>query len=114
LGRLYSHSRSDGKALTVPFLSTGCWHGNTTLAYTQDYDNIYIEPLTFSLNVHNSRWLNALWQKFLMTLCISSLYAKQRLYQIDFSNSMERTYHESSVGLKLDLLLFHKLEMPLS
>jgi len=204
--------------LKLPFLATGYWRGDTTLAYTQDYDNIYRKPLTLSLNVRNSRQfglskyansLNALslfgtldrerkiwggayqfkqdlaWQSYLgveatymksdgvnffeeqgielreglsslqsdkatltvpsfssttyaqevkmaelslakvfdgslylfslpLSLQRESLYAKQRLYQIDFSNSIERTYHETLVGLELDLLLFHKLEMPLS
>ncbi len=37
--------------LRLPFLATGYWNADSTLAYTKAYDNIYREPLTLSLNV---------------------------------------------------------------
>jgi len=49
-----------------------------------------------------------------LSLQRESLYAKQRLYDIDFSNTVQRSYYESVLGMELDLLLFHKLEIPLS
>ena len=41
--------------LKLPFLASGYWRADATLAYTKDYDNIYREPLTFSLNVLNAK-----------------------------------------------------------
>ena len=51
---------------------------------------------------------------FPFSLQRESLYAKQRIYDIDFSNTIQRTYYESTVGTELDLLFFNKLEIPLS
>lgn len=56
------------------------------------------------------------WYAFSFPLSLQreALYAKQRLYDIDFKQNVQRTYHESIVGTELDLLLFHKLELPLN
>ncbi|CAA6812748.1 MAG: Unknown protein [uncultured Sulfurovum sp.] len=202
----------------LPFLASGYWSADTTLAYTRDYDSFYREPLTMSLNISNakqfgySKYVNALnalslfgssdrdvimwggsyafkhdlaWQSYVgvsatymksnkvnffedkgielregfsalqsdkatlnvpsfsattyaqevkmaelslakvfdgslyffsfpLSLQRESLYAKQRVYDIDFSDSIQRTYYESIVGGELDLVLFNKLEIPLS
>ena len=49
-----------------------------------------------------------------LSLQRESVYLKQRLYDIDFSENMHKDYKESVAGLELDLLLFHKLQIPLS
>jgi hypothetical protein len=36
------------------------------------------------------------------------------VYDIDFSNTVQRTYYESTLGTELDLVLFNKLAIPLS
>jgi hypothetical protein len=56
------------------------------------------------------------WYAFSFPLSLQreSLYAKQRLYDIDFRQNVQRNYYESIVGTEFDLLLFHKLELPLS
>jgi hypothetical protein len=204
--------------LKLPFLASGYWRADATLAYTKNYDNIYREPVSFSLNVLNAKQfglskyansLNALslfvsedrevsmwggeyafkhdlaWQSYVgaravylksnevnsfeekgielkdgftsllsdkatldvpsfssttyaqevkmaelslakvfdgslyffsfpLSLQRETLYAKQRVYEIDFSNTTERTYYESTVGTELDLVLFNKLPIPLS
>ncbi len=204
--------------LKLPFLDSGYWRANSTLAYTKDYETIYREPLTLSLNILNvkqfglSKYANALnalsffgssdrennmwggsyafkhdlpWQSYVgmkatymksdevnfleekgielrdgfdslqsdeATLTVPSfstttyaqevkmaelslakvfdksfyffsfplslqreaVYAKQRIYDIDFSNTKQRTYYESTLGTELDLVLFNNLEIPLS
>ena len=204
--------------LKLPFLSKGYWRADVTLAYSKDYENIYREPLTFSLNVLNakqfgfSKYANALnalelfgssdrdvnmaggtyrfkhdlpWQSYVgaratymksnkvnffeekgielkdgftslqsdkatldvpsfsattyaqevkmaelslakvfdgslyffsfpLSLQRETLYAKQRVYDIDFSNTIQRTYYESTVGAELDLVFFNQFLMPLS
>ncbi|CAA6827411.1 MAG: Unknown protein [uncultured Sulfurovum sp.] len=50
---------------------------------------------------------------FPLSLQRESLYVKQRRYDIDFSDSIQRTYYERIVGTELDLVLFNKLEFPL-
>ncbi|CAA6825573.1 MAG: Unknown protein [uncultured Sulfurovum sp.] len=204
--------------LKLPLLASGYWRAETTLAYTKDYDTLYREPLTFSLNVLNtkkfglSKYVNSLnalelfgssdrdvsmfggsygfkhdlpWQSYLgakitylksnkvnffeekgielrdnfnalqsdkatlnvpsfsatsyaqevkmaelslskvfdaslyffsfpLSLQREAIYAKQRVYDIDFSNTTQRTYYESTLGTELDLVLFNKLAIPLS
>jgi len=50
---------------------------------------------------------------FPLSLQRESLYAKQRFYDIDFTNAIQHTYYETVVGTEFDLLLFHKLNIPL-
>jgi len=203
--------------LKLPFLASGYWRADAILAYTKDYDNIYREPFSFSLNVLNAKQygfskyansLNALdlfgstdrdvnmaggtyrfkhdlaWQSYVgarttymksnkvnfleekgielkdgftslqsdkatldvpsfssttyaqevkmvefslakvfdgslyffsfpLSLQRESIYAKQRVYDIDFSNTTQRTYYESTLGTELDLLFFNKFSIPL-
>lgn len=49
-----------------------------------------------------------------LSLQRESLYLKQRLYDIDFSETEHKDYKETVAGLELDLLFFHKLQIPLS
>ena len=204
--------------LKLPFLASGYWRADATLAYTKNYDNIYREPMSFSLNVLNAKQygfskyansLNALelfgstdrdvnmaggtyqfkhdlaWQSYVgaratymksnrvnsleekgielkdeftslqsdkatldvpsfssttyaqevkmaelslakvfdgslyffsfpLSLQREAIYAKQRIYDIDFSNTTQRTYYESTLGTELDLLFFNKFTVPLS
>ena len=204
--------------LRLPFLASGYWRADATLAYTKDYDNIYREPLSFSVNVLNAKQygfskyansLNALelfgsrdrdvnmaggtyrfkhdlaWQSYVgaratymksnkvnsfeekgielkdgvtslqsdkatldvpsfsdttyaqevkmaelslakvfdgslylfsfpLSLQREAIYVKQRVYDIDFSNTIQKTYYESTLGAELDLVFFNKLEIPLS
>ncbi|CAA6811510.1 MAG: Unknown protein [uncultured Sulfurovum sp.] len=203
--------------LRLPFLASGYWKGDSVLAYTKDYDNIYREPLTLSFNISNGKQfgfskyansLNALsffgssdreasmfggtyafkqdlpWQSYVgakatymksdevnvyeekgielregfsslqsdkatvnvpsfssttyaqevkmaefslakvfdasyyfysfpLSLQRESLYVKQRIYDIDFSNTLQKTYYERILGTELDLVLLNKLEFPL-
>ncbi len=203
--------------LNLPFLATGYWRANASLAYTKAYDNIYREPLTLSLDIYNRKQygfskyaneLNALslfttrdrestivggtyafkhdlfWQSYVgakgtymrsdevngldekgievsdsfstlqsdqatlnmpsisrtyyakeakmaelslekvfdgslyfysfpLSLQRESLYVKQRFYDIDFTESINRQYNESTVGLELDLLFLHNNTIPL-
>jgi hypothetical protein len=204
--------------LNLPFLATGYWRANASLAYTKAYDNIYREPLTMSLDIYNHKQygfskyaneLNALslfatkdressilggtysfkhdlfWQTYVgakgtymksdevdsfeekgievsdgfsdlqsdkatlnmptisktyyakeakmaelslakvfdaslyfysfpLSLQRESLYLKQRFYDIDFTDSVNRQYNESTVGIELDLLFLHNLTVPLN
>ncbi len=204
--------------LNLPFLATGYWRANASLAYTKAYDNIYREPLTLSMDISNHKQyglskyaneLNALsvfatkdresniwgadyifkhdlpWQSYVgikgkyvksdevnplsekgveirdgfsslqsdqatlnmpsiertayakeakmaelslakvfdgslyfysfpLSLQRESFYLKQRLYDIDFTESINRQYNESTVGLELDLLFLHKATIPLN
>jgi len=204
--------------MRLPFLATGYWRANSTLAYTKAYDNIYREPLTLSLDIFNHKQygfskyaneLNALslfatkdresriygasytfkhdlfWQSYVglkwaylksdevnpfdekgveisdgfsalqsdqatlnmpsitgthyakeakmaelslakvfdgslyfyslpLSLQRESIYLKQRLYDIDFSDSENKQYNESIVGVELDLLFLHNNTIPLN
>lgn len=202
--------------LRYPFLASGYLRANTTLAYNKDYNNIYREPLTLSLDVSRvkkfgvSKYINDLnalslfgtsdrevnyfggkyqlqrglgWQSYIggevaymksnqvdffnekgielrdiftalqsdkatlyvpsfsntsyakelkmvgisfskvfdlslysfsfpLSLQREAFYAKQRLYDIDFGNKIQRSYHETVIGTELELLFFHKLQLP--
>jgi hypothetical protein len=43
-----------------------------------------------------------------------SIYLKQRFYDIDFTDKLNKQYHETIVGLEMDILFLHKLSVPLS
>ena len=49
-----------------------------------------------------------------LSLQRESVYVKQRLYDIDFTDNLHKQYNESVVGMEMDLLLFHKVEIPMS
>jgi len=204
--------------LRLPFLSSGYWRADATLAYSKDYANLYREPLSLSfvlmkknqygfskyanaLNAlelfgssdrdammvggtytfkHDLAWqsyvgakatymksnkVNALEEKgielrdgmtslqsdkatldvpsfsstayaqevkmgevslakvfdaslysfsFPLSLQREAIYAKQRIYDIDFSNTLNKTYYETIVGTEFDLVFLNQLEIPLS
>ena len=204
--------------MRLPFLATGYWRADATLAYTKAYDNIYREPLTLSMEIVNHKQygfskyaneLNALslfatedresnifgasyrfkhdlaWQSYVglkgaylksdevnpldekgveisdgfsalqsdkatlnmpsisntlyakeakmvevslakvfdgslyfyslpLSLQRESIYLKQRFYDIDFSDSENKQYNESTVGVELDLLFLHNNTIPLN
>jgi len=203
--------------LNLPFLASGYWRANASLAYTKAYDNIYREPLTLSLDIYNhkqygfSKYANELnelsffatkdrestivggtyafkhdlfWQSYVgakgtymksdevngleekgievsdgfsalqsdqatlnmpsisrtyyakeakmaelslskvfdaslyfyslpLSLQRESLYVKQRFYDIDFTDSVNRQYNESTIGMEFDLLFLHNTTIPL-
>ncbi len=215
---LKNRNRGYDAHLKLPLLTSGYWDAKLTLAYTQDYENLYREPLNLSFNLTNleqfgfSKYPNRLnqlnlfvgsdrgttlwgssytfrddlpWQSywgfkanyiqssevqvtqergielregfgslqseraslsipsfstttyakavkmaelslakvfdgslyffsFPLSLQREALYAKGRLYEIDFTPTTQQTYYESTLGVELDLLLFNKLEMPLN
>jgi len=49
-----------------------------------------------------------------LSLQRESIYFKQRLYDIDFTDRIHKKYNESIVGTELDLLLFHNFTLPLN
>jgi hypothetical protein len=204
--------------INYPFLATGYWQGESRLAYTKAYDNLYREPLTFSVDIVNSKQFglskyhnsfNALslfgtkdrdsniigasytfehdmvWQSYFglkgiylksdsvdsllekgielsdtftdlqsdkatvnmtsltnrvyakevkvaeislkkvfngsiynysfpISLQRESIYLKERLYDIDFTDSVNQKYKETTFGLEADLLFLHKLPVPIS
>ena len=51
---------------------------------------------------------------FPLSLQRETFYAKQRRYEIDFTNTVSRSYDETTLGAEFDLLFFHKLSLPLS
>ena len=51
---------------------------------------------------------------FPLSLQRESLYAKQRLYDIDFTDSENKQYNETTVGVELDLLFLHNNTIPLN
>ena len=215
-----SDKRDSGYELyaTFPWLESGYWSADSTLAYTKAYYNIYRKPLTFSLDVANekqyafSKYANEsndlslfisedrenqmyggtytfkhdlFWQSYVglkatylksdtidvfdekgieldntfsnlqsdkatldipsftfrtyakevkmgevslakvfdgslylyslpLSLQRESIYAKQRRYEIDFTNTFQRTYDETTVGMEFDFLFLHKYTVPLS
>jgi len=50
---------------------------------------------------------------FPLSLQRESFYAKQRIYDIDFTNSSQHTYSETLVGAEFDFLFLHQLTIPL-
>ena len=48
-----------------------------------------------------------------LSLQRESLYVKQRLYDIDFTDNIQQTHAETIVGAEFDLLFLHKLTVPL-
>jgi len=51
---------------------------------------------------------------FPLSLQREAIYAKQRIYNIDFSNTLNKTYYETIVGTEFDLVFLNKFEIPLS
>ena len=49
-----------------------------------------------------------------LSLQRESIYAKERIYDIDFNHATQQRYQESILGAELDLLFMHKLSVPLS
>ena len=215
-----SDKRDSGYELyaTFPWLESGYWRADSTLAYTKAYHNIYRKPLTLSLDIANekqygfSKYANEsnvlsvfasedretqmyggtysfkhdlVWQTYMglkatylksdnvnffqekgieldntfsnlqsdkatldvpsftyrtyakevkmgevslakvfdgslylyslpLSLQRESIYAKQRRYEIDFTDRVERTYDETTVGMEFDFLFLHKFTIPLS
>jgi len=50
---------------------------------------------------------------FPLSLQREAIYAKQRIYDIDFSYTLNKTYYETIVGTEFDLVFFNKVEIPL-
>ena len=204
--------------LKLPFLASGYWRGEATLAYNKDYANLYREPLTLSLALMKknqygiSKYANALnalelfvssdrdammvggryrfqhdlaWQSYVgakatyirsnrvnafeekgvelrdgatslqsdkatldipsfsstlyaqevkmaevslakvvdgsfyrysfpLSLQREAIYAKQRIYNIDFSDSVNKTYYETIIGTEFDLVFFNQFNIPFS
>jgi len=48
-----------------------------------------------------------------LSLQRESLYVKQRFYDIDFTDSLNRQYNESTIGMEFDLLFLHNNTVPL-
>ena len=51
---------------------------------------------------------------FPLSLQRESLYVKQRVYDIDFSDSVNQQYNETVLGLEADLLFLHKIPVPIA
>jgi len=51
---------------------------------------------------------------FPLSLQRETLYAKQRMYDIDFSQTLHQTYYESTLGTALDLVFFNQFALPVS
>jgi len=49
-----------------------------------------------------------------LSLQRESVYFKQRLYDIDFTDSINKKYNETVIGLEADVLFLHKLPIPMS
>jgi len=49
-----------------------------------------------------------------LSLQRESVYVKQRLYDIDFTESINKQYTESIIGVEADLLFLHKLPIPMN
>ena len=49
-----------------------------------------------------------------LSLQRESLYFKQRLYDIDFTDSINKKYNETVIGLEADMLFLHKIPVPIS
>jgi hypothetical protein len=51
---------------------------------------------------------------FPLSLQREAIYAKQRIYNIDFSDSLNKTYYETIIGTEFDLVFFNQFEIPFS
>ncbi len=51
---------------------------------------------------------------FPLSLQRETFYAKQRRYEIDFTNTLSKSYDETTLGAEFNLLFLHKLGLPLS
>ena len=49
-----------------------------------------------------------------LSLQRETLYVKQRRYEIDFTDTLSKSYDETTLGAEFDLLFIHKLVLPLS
>jgi len=49
-----------------------------------------------------------------LSLQRESVYFKQRFYDIDFTNKINKKYNETVIGLEADLLFLHKISIPMS
>ena len=98
LSDTFSSLQSDRATLNIPTFST------TTYA-----KEVKMAELSLAKVFDGSLYFYSLP----LSLQRESLYFKQRLYDIDFSETLHREYKESVAGVELDLLVLHKLQIPL-
>jgi hypothetical protein len=81
-----------------------------TLKYTYYAKNVKVAELNFKKVFDISSYHFSIP----LSLQRESIYLKQRLYDIDFTNKLNKQYHETIVGLEMDVLFLHKLTIPFS
>ena len=87
--------------LNLPFLATGYWRANASLAYTKAYDNIYREPLTLSMDISNYKQYGL--SKYANELNALSLFAtkdrESNIFGADYTFKHDLPW-QSYVGIK--------------
>jgi hypothetical protein len=81
-----------------------------TLKYTYYAKNVKVAELNFKKVFDISSYHFSVP----VSLQRESIYLKQRLYDINFTDKLNKQYHETIVGLEMDILFLHKLTIPLS
>lgn len=99
LSDTFSSLQSDKATLNIP-----------TFAYTTYAQEVKMAEFSLSKVFDGSLYLYSLP----LSLRRESVYLKQRLYDIDFSDTLSKVYKESVAGLELEFLLLHKFQIPLS
>jgi hypothetical protein len=81
-----------------------------TFSYTSYADEVKVAEVSFKKVFDGSIYNYSLP----LSLQRESVYIKQRLYDIDFTKSINKKYNETVIGLEADVLFLHKLPIPMS
>ena len=99
LSDTFSDLQSDRGTLNIPSFTTRAYAKEAKMA------EVGIKKV-FDGSIYN--------YSFPISLQRESIYLKERLYDIDFTDQLNKKYTETTVGLEADLLFIHKLSIPIS
>jgi hypothetical protein len=97
--------------LKLPLLATGYWRTTASLDYLKEYDSIYREPLSFSLDIQNNKWFGlSKYPNHLNKLNLFALNDRDNNIWGGSYQWMHDMPWESYIGLKASYLTSDKLE----
>ena len=99
LSNTFSNLQSDRSAVNIPTFS------HTAYAKEVKVAEISLKKV-FDGSIYN--------YSLPLSLQRESIYFKQRLYDVDFTDKINKKYNESVLGLETDLLFLHKIPVPMT
>jgi len=99
LSDTFSSLQSDKGTVNIP-----------TFSHTTYADEVKVAEISFKKVFDGSIYNYSLP----LSLQRESVYFKQRLYDIDFTDSINKKYNETVIGVEADMLFLHKIVVPIS